>query len=181
MVKPTFRIKRYFCAQVESATSQSTKADNIVPSCVSSDYFAFLLLSKLPRVIMNPYPDVRTLDMNCNSILANLSSFFFRHQKQLPPLVTVRTYFVVTIFRNEPDQLSNTSAPKPKQRKERNLLHDLINAKEITYPTSTKLNLPLLKCVFNLEWVVLNTKDSRVMSTLSHKATFCVSLDLFLV
>ena len=49
---------------------------------------------------------------------------------------------------NEPDQLSNTSAPKPKQRKERNLLHDLINAKEITYPTSTKLNLPLLKYVF---------------------------------
>ena len=30
----------------------------------------------------------------------------------MPPLVTVRTYFVDTIFTNEPDQISSTSAPK---------------------------------------------------------------------
>ena len=68
----------------------------------------------------------------------------------------------------------------PKQIKEGNLLDDLINAKEITQLTQTQLNLPLLKCL-NLECVVLNINDSRVMSTLMLKATSCVSLDLFLV
>ena len=61
---------------------------------------------------MNPYLAVRTLGMNRKSILANLSSFLFVIRKQFPPLVTVRNYFVVAIFINEPDQLSLTSAPK---------------------------------------------------------------------
>ena len=67
---------------------------------------------KLPLVIMNPYLAVRTLGMNRKSILANLSSFLFVIRKQFPPLVTVRNYFFVTIFINEPDQLSIASAPK---------------------------------------------------------------------
>ena len=36
----------------------------------------------------------------------------------------------------------------PKQIKERNLLHDPINAKKITHLTQTQFNLPLLKYVF---------------------------------
>ena len=74
MVNPTFRIKRFFRAQIVLATSQSTKADNIVLSCASSDYCAFLVLFKLSRV--NPYLDVRTLSMIRNFVLANLLLFF---------------------------------------------------------------------------------------------------------
>ena len=72
----------------------------------------FSSFPKLPLVIMNSYLAVRTLGMNHKCTLANLSSFLFVIRKQFPPLVTVRTYFVVAIFISEPDQLSITSAPK---------------------------------------------------------------------
>ena len=67
----------------------------------------------------------------------------------------------------------------PKQIKEGNLLDNLINAKEITQLTQTQFTSA--EICLNLECVVLNINDSRVMSTLTLKVTSCVSLDLFLV